>query len=249
MAQGKLIEAGKELDEALSQRLLSTPLSGDLLTLKAGLGARQLEWAKASADAVRSFENQPLSSGRYSMVAALLLKTKQFSAYQQFCGRILTLSGGTSNIFTADQVAKSCLFSPGSGVDLSKVAGLADMAVTLGAGDEGAMPFFRFCKGLSEYRQGHFNEAAEWAQKSISSGRKQAQAPAYGLLAMTSIQLGRKDDARTALAEGEKLAPAVMPNSVAQNMDDAWIAWLFARIPLDEAITLLGDDSFQLTSP
>jgi hypothetical protein len=162
-------------------------LSADLLTLKAGIAGRRSEWQKASADAFRAFENQPLSSGRYTMVAALLVKTKKTSAYEQFCKRILGTFRDTTNIFIADQVAKSCLFAPSSTFGLNIIARLADTAVTLGAGNEGARPFFEICKALAEYRQGHFNEAAEWAQKSIGSGRKEAQGHAYGVLAMARL--------------------------------------------------------------
>src|SRR4030095_8538123 len=111
------------------------------------------------------------------------------------------------------------------------------------AGNEGARPFFEICKALSEYRQGHFNEAAEWAQKSIGSGSEEAQGHAYGVLAMADWQLGKKDEARGMIANGEKLAPTVMPASVAEDMGDAWLAWLYARIQLDEATALIGPAS------
>src|SRR5262249_7669437 len=148
----------RELDEALAPELVRTPSSADLLTLKAGIEGRRGEWSKASADAFRAFENQPLSSGRYAMVAALLVKTKDLSAYQRFCQRILATFGDTTNLFVADQVAKACLFAPSSAVDLARVGRLANTAVTLGADNKNAMPFFAVSKALSEYRLGHFNE-------------------------------------------------------------------------------------------
>jgi len=145
----------------------------------------------------------------------------------------------TGNIFIADQVAKACLFLPASEVDLIAVARLADTAVTLGAQDEGAMPFFQTCKGLAEYRLGHFASAAEWAQKSLNSSRKDAYPHAYGVLALADWQLGKKDGARAMLAAGENLAPRVMPPGVAANPGTAWLVWLFARIQLDEAEALI----------
>jgi tetratricopeptide (TPR) repeat protein len=243
MSQKKLADAEQELDEALSPELISKPLSADLLTLKAGIEGRLGKWSKASADASRAFENQPLSSGRYSMVAALLVKTKNQSAYEEFCKRILAMLGDSTNIFVADQVAKSCLFAPASTVNLTNVSRLADTAVTFGAENKGALPFFAVCKALSEYRLGHFKEAAEWAKRSIDSRRKEAQGPAYGVLAMANWRLGRKDEARAVLAQGELLAPRIMPTRVTEDTGDAWLAWLFARIQLEEATALVNPGS------
>jgi serine/threonine protein kinase/tetratricopeptide (TPR) repeat protein len=240
MSQKKLADAEQVLEESLSADLSRKPLSADLLTLKAGIEARRGQWEKASADAYRAFENQPFSSGRYSVVAGLLLKTQDLASYHQFCKRIFAMSGNTTNIFVADQVAKACLFSPSSGVDLDAIGRLADIAVTLGAGNKGAMPFFAICKALSEYRLGHFNEAAQWAQKSIDSGRKAAQGPAYGILAMADWQVGRKDEARAMLARGEVLAPPIMPAHVIEDTGDDWLSWLFARIQLEEAAVLIA---------
>jgi tetratricopeptide (TPR) repeat protein len=239
LAQKKLEEAQQVLDEAISPELAQKPVSSDLLSLRAGIEGRRGEWTKASADAFRAFENQPLNSGRYAVVAALLVKAKDFSAYEQFCRRVIKLYADSTNIFVADQVAKACLFAPSAAVDLTIVGRLADVAVTLGVGNDGAMPYFQVCKALAEYRLGHFNAAAEWAKKSVDSRRKEAQGHAYGVLAMAYWQLGRKDEARAMFANGEKLAPPVMPARVVQDTKDAWLAWLFARIQLDEAGALI----------
>src|SRR5262249_7117379 len=161
MSQKRLGDAQQELDAGLGPALIRTPLSADLLTLKADIEGHQGRWQKASADAVRAFENQPLGSGRYSMVAALLIKAEQLSYYDQFRGRILAQFADTTNIFIADQVAKVCLFRPSSALDLNLVGRLADTAVTLGAGNAAAMPFFEVCNALSEYRLEHFDEAAD----------------------------------------------------------------------------------------
>jgi serine/threonine protein kinase/tetratricopeptide (TPR) repeat protein len=240
MSQKKLEDAEQVLDEAFSPELSREPLSADLLTLKAGIEARRGEWQKASADAIRAFENQPLSSGRYSAVAAILAKTHYLSAYDKFCKRILATFGDTTNIFIADQVAKACLLVPSSAVDLSSIGRLADTAVTLGAGNQGAMPFFDVCKALSEYRLGHFSEAAQWARRSVDSRRREAQGHAYGVLAMADWQLGKQNEARAMLANGEALAPPVMPVHAVEGAGDDWLAWLFARIQLDEATLLMN---------
>ena len=246
-ADGKTVESQKLLAQTLAQRGSGdSPLSseaGNLLALKAAVEARRGQWEEAATDAARSLEYQPSASFRYSTVAALYLKTGNRTAYEQFCKRLFSEFRGTTNIFFADQVAKACLFKPSTNVDLNAIGRLADTAVTLGARDEGAMPFFAVCKGLSEYRLGHFAEAADWAQKSINSSRKDAHPHAYGVLALADWKLGKKDDARAMLAAGEALAPRTMPASVAQDPGTAWLVWLYGRIQLEEAETLMNPTS------
>ena len=149
------------------------------------------------------------------------------------------MNSGNTNIFVADGVAKSCLLGLSSEVDLNAIGHLADTAVTFGVSDSGAMPFFQVCKALSEYRLGHFSEAAQWALKSVDSS-KYASWHACAVLAMADWQLGKKDEARAILARGETLAPAIMPPHVARSPDNDWLAWLYARIQLDEATELMG---------
>jgi hypothetical protein len=170
-------------------------------------------------------------------------QTDDRAGYERFCKRIFAAYGNTTNIYVADQVAKACLLIPSSKVDLEPIGRLADAVVTLGAGDEGAMPFFQICKALAEYRLGHFAEVGQWAQRSVNTSRKDAQGHAYAILAMADWQLGRKDEAPAMLAKGDALAPQDIPTSVAENPGNDWLAWLFARIELDEAAKLIQPTS------
>jgi serine/threonine protein kinase len=246
-ADGKTQEAEKMRNEALDlfqkpwqADLMSSEQLGSILTMKAGIEARRGEWEQASVDAARSLDYQPMGSFRYTMVAALYLKTGNRAAYEQFCNKLFLKFRDTDNIFIADQVAKACLFLPATDVDLKALGHLADIAVTQGFHDEGAMPFFSVCKGLAEYRLGHFAEAADWARKAINSPRKDAYPHAYGVLALAEWQLGNKEEARAALAAGEKLAPREMPAVATEDPGTSWMIWLFARIQLDEADALIN---------
>ena len=255
-ADGKVAESEKMRLQALAlfgksgqSDLLSSDELGSLVAMKASIEARRGEWEQAATDAAHSLEYQPTANFRYTMVAALYLKTGNRSAYEQFCKKLVSEFGATSNIFIADQVAKACLFLPAPEVDLNAMGRLADTAVTLGANDEGAMPFFSTCKALSEYRLGHFAEAAEWAQSALNSSRKDAHPHAYGVMALADWRLGKKDEARAMLAAGEKLAPRVMPATVAEDPGAAWLVWLFARIQLDEAEALINPASAAANVP
>ena len=173
------------------------------------------------------------------MVAGLLVKSHNVSAYELVRKRLIADNADTTDDLVADQVAKACLFLPPSESDLKIASHLADVAVTQGVHDEGAMPFFEVCKALAEYRAGNFNEAVRWAQKSTQSTRLDACGHAYAVLALAYWQLGQKQKARDLLAKGEALVPSVMPPSVAEDPGDAWLTWLYPRITLDEAGALI----------
>jgi serine/threonine protein kinase/tetratricopeptide (TPR) repeat protein len=238
MAQKKFADAEQFLDEALTPAFVRRPSSANLLALRVDLKARRGQWREAAADAALAFEHQPFNP-RYSMVAALFVKTHNRPAYEQFCKRLLTTFANTTNIYVADQVAKACLFLPSSEVNLKVVGLLADIAVTHGIGDPDAVPFFQVCKALSEYRRGHHAEAIEWAQKPLKIPRVYVHGHAYAVLAMAYWRLGEKDEARAMLAKGDTLAPPIMPPSIAEDPGNAWLAWLYARISLDEATALV----------
>ncbi len=145
----------------------------------------------------------------------------------------------TTDIYVADQVAKSCLFLPPSEADLKQIAHLSDLTVVQGIGDPGAIPYFQDCKALSEYRQGHYTEAVEWAQKPLKIPGLHVYGHAYAVLAMAYWQLGDKDEARAMLAKAEELTPPSMPAAIAEDPSKAWQGWLYARIQLDEATALI----------
>jgi len=239
VAQRKLSDAEKLLDEILTPTFIKQPASADFLELRAEAEARHGKWQDAATDAVQAFDFQPSNRDRYCMVAALLVRTHNQPAYEQFRQKILLLFGNTTNIYTADEVAKACLFLPPLEANMQLIGHLADSTVTLGFREEGAMPFFEIGKALSEYRQEHYAAAADWAEKSVNSSRLDAQKHAYGVLAMADWQLGKKDEARTMLAKGNELAPNVLPQQDAEDPGNSWLAWLFARVSLDEATALI----------
>jgi serine/threonine protein kinase/tetratricopeptide (TPR) repeat protein len=241
IGQRKFGDAEQMLNQVLTPAFINLPSSGGLLALRGDLKARRGEWEGAAADAGRAFELLP-GNPRYSVLAAFLAQSHNRPAYEQFCQRLLTMFADTTNSYFADQVAKSCLFLPTSVLDLKLISHLADTAVTNGMGDSGATPYYQDCKALSEYRLGHFAEAIEWAQRPLKVPGIFVHGHTFATLAMAYWQLGDKDEARAMLANGEKLDPNVMPVDVAQDPSNAWLAWLYARIQLDEAAALIRPD-------
>lgn len=236
--QKKFDEAEKFLDEALTPAFVRQTSSAELLAQRVDLKGRRGRWQEAVADAALVVQLQPTDHYRYHTLAGLLAMTRNRPAYEQLCQRILATFTNTTNPYIAERVVQDCLLLPHSGADLQWVDKLADTAVTIGSTYD-VMPFFQVCKAMSDYRQGRFLEAVKWAEKPLNSTYVDAQAKAYAILAMVYWQLGQKDTAQAMLDKGNALAPSISPLPDDEDLGDSWIAWLFARITLDEATALI----------
>ena len=248
-AEKKYADAEQLLDEILTPPMSAKVSSQQLLYLRADLRGRHGNWTGAAEDVTLAHQYQPDGWGLYALLAALLLESNDQPRYQQWCDELLTKYGSTTNIYVADQVAKACLLMPGSKKSIDQVRRLADLLVSGGAGDQDAMPFFEVCKALSEYRQGHYDQAIEWARQSLKMPVNASRGQAYAVLAMANWQLGKLAEARAMLAGGEVEAPRNMPASIAEDPGNAWQAWLFGRIQLQEAAALIQPKSQTPTVP
>lgn len=239
-AQKKFLEAEQLLDEAITDNVAREPSHRHLLQARMDLKARREQWKEAAADAALALEHHASYHPSFPIVAALHLKAGNSVAYEQLCAELLAEFGNTLDIYVADQVAKACLFRPSAGVDPQVVGRMADAVVTQGRGDRGALPFFEATKALSEYRLGRYSEAVEWALKPLSASGIYPHGHANAVGAMANWRLGKKDEARAQLKEGNRLAPPSMPRHIAENTsNEEWVAWLYARIQLDEATALI----------
>jgi eukaryotic-like serine/threonine-protein kinase len=234
----KFVEAEQLLGSVLTPEFVKKPSSAELLAARIDLEGRRAQWQEAAADCALAIELQPNEHYRYHTLAGLLAITHDRPAYEQLCKRLLTKFANTANPYVAERMAQDCLLLPNSGVDLGVVDKLADTAVTSGRG-EAELPYFQACKAMSNYRLGHYPEAIEWGEKAAKSTLADAQAKAYAVLAMAQWQLGQKDTARTMLATGDALAPSIPTAHGTEDLGDLWVAWLMARISLDEASVLI----------
>ena len=239
-AEKKFSEAQQILDDVLAPAFVTQQPSGNLVVLRADIMGRRGKWQEAATNAALLLQLQPDEQYNYHRLAGLLAMNRGLPAYEQLCQKEATKFSDTANPYIAERVAQDCLLLPHSGVDSGLVDKLADIAVTRGSG-ESALPFFQACKAMSDYRLGHFAEAIEWGEKAVKSSTAdaQAKAKAYAILAMANWRLGQKDAAQAMLAEGEKLAPGIKPGPDALDLGESWVAWLFARISLDEATALI----------
>ena len=104
---------------------------------------------------------------------------------------------------------------------------------------------------MSHYRLGNFAEAIAWGDKAAKSSADFARAKAYAVLAMAHWRLGQTNEALAALHKGDALAPSFSPEKGDDDLGESWVAWLMARISLDEAMQLIQADSIsnQNSSP
>jgi serine/threonine protein kinase len=243
----KFSEAENILDVALTPTFVEQPSSADILDLRLDLLVRQERWMEAVVDATRALKHQPADHPRYHELAPLLVVTHDEDAYKQLCQEMFRRFGNTTHSYTADRVAKSCLLSPHSAVDLLLLDKLADTALAAGEEDV-CMPLFQMGKGLSMLRSGNFEKAIEWTGKTLNSSFVHAKAQGYAILAMAHWHLRRKDEARAMLAKGNTLAPAIASDDPAARpgekkwvrfYETAYHARLLARIQLEEASSLI----------
>jgi serine/threonine protein kinase/tetratricopeptide (TPR) repeat protein len=236
--QNKYAEAEQILNEALTPAFINKSARAKLVSLRVDLMGRQGRWREAAADAALALELEPDDHYRYHMLAPLLVIAGDRAGYEQLCRRMVATFTNTLNPYIAERMAKDCLLVTNSAVDFVLADKLADIAVSRGSG-ESSLPYFQVCKALSQYRQGHFAEAIEWAEKVRTSSHAHARGQACAVLAMANWQLGREDEARALLAQGDASVPKIAFAPNARNIGGDWLVWLTARISLDEATVLL----------
>jgi eukaryotic-like serine/threonine-protein kinase len=240
--QKKYAEAKELLDRALTPAFVTQGASANLLNQRANLLGRRGRWKEAAALAAIALEKEPEDHYQYHTLAGLLVVTQDRPAYEQLCKKLTARFSNPVNPYIAERVAQDCLLLPNSGVDLAWIDKLADVAVTRGSG-EAALPYFQTCKAMSNYRLGRFSEAVEWAEKTVNNPIAEAPAKgkAFAVLAMARWQLGQEQAARAALAAGNAAAPKFSPEH--DDLGESWVAWLVARISLDEAGALIQSGS------
>ena len=239
-AQKKFDEAQQLLDRVLTPAFAVKPSSVNLLVQRVDVMGRRGRWREAAADAALALEHQLTEHYRYHTLAALLAMTGDRSAYEQVCKKLVTKFADSTNPYVAERIAQDNFLLPNSGADLEMMDKLADKAVTAGSGTED-LPYFQACKAMSHYRLGHFSEAIDWGNKATNSSSEFSQAKAYAVMAMAHWQLGRRNEARSALGKGDALAPAFSHERTDVDLGESWVAWLMARISLNEATNLFED--------
>jgi serine/threonine protein kinase len=199
--------------------------------------AQQKHWREARDDITLVLKYEQ-SSPVYHGLAPLLVAQRDLTAYQQLCREMVARFAGTHDVLTADRVSKDCLILPSSGADLDAVAALAETAVTKGKGQQ-PYTFFLCSKALADYRQGQFQQAVARVSEILKDPFPYTQAEGRAVLTMAQFQLGKAEEARTALAGLERVVQEELPPPKADDIGKDWIDWIIAHALLDEARSLI----------
>jgi serine/threonine-protein kinase len=156
--------------------------------------------------------------------AELSLFLGQQEEYRRVRRALLDRFGASTDPSIAEPVSRACLLLPAPEAELRKAAALADCAVAAKASvPDWIYRYFRFAKGLAEYRQGRLDSAI-----SVMAGEaSKVMGPAPRLIvAMAQHRQGRPQQARKTLA-----AAIVAFDWSASQADtrDIWISHILRR--------------------
>jgi tetratricopeptide (TPR) repeat protein len=241
LSEGNQVEAERLFRQVLTPEALGERPNKSLLFACGNYHARTGQWKKAESDFRQIIELDPQNHHAYQSLAALYVQGGELPEYRAFCEQIRTQFGSTTNDpRIADRMAKSCLMLPPQGSDLTVEARLANVAVTFDA-DSAANSWFRFCKGLAEYRQGHFAAAKDWMQKILdrTSDGSTRDIEGYMVLAMAEHGLQQPDAAEQAFTKGLALAARRLRDLDSGGIETGWTDWILAHALTREAESLI----------
>jgi len=92
---------------------------------------------------------------------------------------------------------------------------------------------------LADYRQGKFQQAVADTSEILKDPFPYTQAEGGAVLAMAQFQLGKAEEARTALAELESVVQKKLPPPEGNDLGRDWKDWIIAHALLDEARSLI----------
>jgi tetratricopeptide (TPR) repeat protein len=242
--QGKQADAYRVISDLLTPELVGPSRDAALLEVRANLAGRSGQWKDAAADYAQLIEMGSTDHWPFHQFAPVLVISGDLEAYRQLCRRILARSSSTKYRDVYQPMATDCLLLPPSGEDLPTVAHLADVAART-AGVNQYLPWSQVTEALAEYRQGHFADGVEWAQRALLAAGKvlERDVQAYAVLAMAQHQLKHADEARAALAKAVELTQTKLPQLDSGDLGPQWWDLLIAHILLREAHALMEGET------
>jgi len=239
----QLCQDPPSLDKALEVvggAIEKKPQDYGCMAVRAAIYGRQAKWQAAATDLSRSVKLASSLSRNLPAFALgpLLVETGDTIGYDNR-RRMVSVTSWGEDPETAAEAAMEMSLLPRDG-GWTAPAQLAATAVTHGT-NHIRLPYFQLVKGLVEYRQGRFDSAVEWAQKSLAgSGTNYTIAASAGaVLAMAQQQLKQPDEARKSLAQATQVFETKLPKLESGDLGENWPEWLIARILLREATSLL----------
>ena len=220
VAQNRFTEANVEIRRAL---VLDPQIWEAHRALRDSLlRLHQLEEARAAWQ--QAIALQPPDHQTWDGYAELCLYLGHDDEYRRACQLLLSRFGGSTDPAIAERTGRACLFLPVSDDELRPAVTLLDRAL---AADQsrygGFMPYFRFAKGLAEYRAGRLDSA-----RALLDGdtMKILEPAPHLLMAMIQHQQGQPQIAQKSL---EAAVARFDWNPTKANNREAWMYHILRR--------------------
>jgi tetratricopeptide (TPR) repeat protein len=244
LQQGKPAEAAIEYTEVIRLR----PNEHDGYYALGSAYAFGGQWTKAAAAFERAAELSPADLWSSYRWATLCFYTNDHDGYRRACRTMLDRFGQTDSLLIADCTAKACSLSPELAGEPKQIVRLADIIIT-STEQEPARKWYEITKGLVDYRAERFGPATEIILRSAPSNEgTHRDALAFSILAMAQHRLGKTEEARSALADAQRILLTKMPKTeTGQRFGDDWHDWLHSQILYREAEELLKESATETT--
>jgi len=185
----------------------------------------------------------------YQACGVVLVESREYAQYQQFCEATMDVFGTTTNGDAAGRILKTCLLLPPDKLLMQRLQPLGEQAEKFLV-SQGSNPFFGWAtipSGLWRYRLGDFGQAADWCRRGMNEkDNTTAQTAAIRIiLAMSCLKQGQTDEAVSQIAKARAVIEAQFKKGLEHGNGSLgmWYDWVFARILLREAEALIADGS------
>jgi tetratricopeptide (TPR) repeat protein len=241
--------------------LQKSPQNPDLLWFRGEIFAHLGRWKEAAADLLGLRELRPSDDLAWQTLAAVLVENGDVESYPEHCRKGIALFGNTLDPAIGYRLASGCLMLPSSGVEIGIIHEITDKALATARGRPSlllaSLTSIEFCKGLNEYRENHFADAAQWMRKVLSrSGDPTAPRPirlatgdslgrdvaAYAVLAMACYRSKQADEAQANLVKGSELMEK-LPRLGSSDLGENPVDWVIADALMREAKGLIEGQS------
>jgi serine/threonine protein kinase len=200
---------------------------------------------------VNQLDGADVSTLDYLEYGPALIELGDTDNYERFRKAAIARFAGTTYPF-ADRIVKISLLLPADKKIIGSLGPLAEVAAKSVAGAENNTDgdIFRAAwqsvsLALLEYRRGDSDKAVGWCRRCLDYREYNYNAPrtatARVILAMSCHQLGQADKARSELAQGREAIEAKFKSGLdrGSGVQGFWFDWVFARILLREATSLI----------
>ena len=208
---------------------------------RAKLRVRAGQFREASADYARGLAIDPGDHWPWFYHGCLLAYLGEESAYREHCAQMLQRFGSSAVGHVLDCTVKTCSLVPGAGGDPAALDTIASGVWSAGSKDERNTTWFRLLKGMTEYRAGKFDSAANWLAAARTPDLPHRTATAELYLSMAQRRLGKIEEANKTLARAEERVARLTPKPGVGDLAEGGIEnWLICQTALREARAVVG---------